>query len=175
SVGFLARWLIQYHDRERFELYGYLGNYQENDVLQVWFEKQFLKTYHEKSYNPVDIANQIIQDGIDILIDLDSCTNAMTSGVLALKPAPIQVTWLGWDAAGQPTVDYFIADPYVLPESAQDYYTEKIWRLPHTYLAVDGFEVSAPTIRRDLLNIPKDAVVYYSSQSAMKRHPDTIR
>ncbi|MFN7618350.1 MAG: tetratricopeptide repeat protein [Pseudanabaena sp.] len=175
SVGFLARWLIQYHDRERFELYGYLGNYQENDVLQVWFEKQFLKTYHEKSYNPVDTANQIIQDGIDILIDLDSCTNAMTSGILALKPAPIQVTWLGWDAAGQPTVDYFIADPYVLPESAQEYYTEKIWRLPHTYLAVDGFEVSAPTIRRDLLNIPKDAVVYYSSQASMKRHPDTIR
>ncbi len=175
SIGFLARWLIQYHDRDRFELYGYLGNYQENDALQVWFTKQFHKVYHEKSYHPIDLATQIHQDGIDILIDLDSITTAFTSGVLAFKPAPIQVTWLGWDAVGQPTVDYFIADPYVLAESAQEYYTEKIWRLPNTYLAVDGFETIAPTIRRDLLNIPNDAVVYLSSQSAMKRHPDTIR
>jgi predicted O-linked N-acetylglucosamine transferase (SPINDLY family) len=45
---------------------------------------------------------------------------------MALKPAPIQVTWLGWDASGLPAIDYFIADPYVLPDSAQDYYSEKI-------------------------------------------------
>ncbi|BBC22541.1 tetratricopeptide repeat protein [Pseudanabaena sp. ABRG5-3] len=175
SVGFLARWLIQYHNRDRFELYGYLGSYQENDPLQVWFANQFHRVYKDKSYNPLDLANQIHQDRIDILIDLDSLTNAFNPGVLALKPAPIQATWLGWDAIGQPNIDYFIADPYVLPESAQEYYTEKIWRLPSTYLAVDGFETIAPTIRRDLLNIPNDAIVYLSSQAAMKRHPDTIR
>lgn len=175
AVGSLVRWLLQYHDRERFELYAYFVGYKESDPLQVWFASQFHKSYKEVANSPIDLADQINQDGIDILIDLDSMTSGICSGVLNLKPAPIQVTWLGWDAAGQPTVDYFIADPYVLPESAQNYYTEKIWRLPHTYIAVDGFEVSVPTVSRNVLNIPSDAIVYFSAQAAVKRHPNTIR
>jgi predicted O-linked N-acetylglucosamine transferase (SPINDLY family) len=94
---------------------------------------------------------------------------------MSRRLAPVQITWLGWDAAGAPEVDYFIADPYVLPADAQDYYTEKIWRLPHTYVAVDGFEVGTPTIRRETLNIPPTAVVYYSAQVGYKIHPDTVR
>lgn len=94
---------------------------------------------------------------------------------MALKPAPVQITWLGWDASGIPAIDYFIADPYVLPENAQDYYSETIWRLPHTYVAVDGFEVGVPTLRREQLKIPSDAVIYLSSQTGYKRHPDTVR
>jgi len=94
---------------------------------------------------------------------------------MALKPAPVQVTWLGLDASGLPTIDYFIADPYVLPEDAQDYYQEKIWRLPHTYVAVDGFEIGVPTLRRDHLHIPTDAVIYFSGQTGPKRYPDTVR
>ena len=175
SVGHLARFLFQYHDRNKFELYAYFVNYKENDPLQVWFEKQFYKSYKEIADNPYKIANQIQKDRIDILVDLDSITSTICSNILAFKPAPIQITWLGWDAAGQSNVDYFIADPYVLPESAQEYYTEKIWRLPHTYVAVDGFDVATPTIRRSLLNIPDDAVIYLSAQAAMKRHPDCIR
>ena len=85
------------------------------------------------------------------------------------------MTWLGLDASGLPSIDYFIADPYVLPEDAQTYYHEKIWRLPQTYLAIDGFEVGVPTLRREQLDIPADAVVYLNVQNALKRHPDTIR
>jgi predicted O-linked N-acetylglucosamine transferase (SPINDLY family) len=47
-------------------------------------------------------AEQIYQDEIDILIDLDSMTLDLSCEVMALKPAPIQVTWLGWDASGIP-------------------------------------------------------------------------
>ncbi|WP_271254624.1 O-linked N-acetylglucosamine transferase, SPINDLY family protein [Pseudanabaena sp. Chao 1811] len=175
SVGYLSRWLLKYHDRNQFELYSYLVGYRSSDPLQLWIEKQFHKSCTEISEDPLSLADQINEDGIDILVDLDSMTSAFCSSVLAFKPAPIQITWLGWDAAGQSTIDYFIADPYVLPESAQTYYTEKIWRLPNTYVAVDGFEVATPTLRRNLLNIPNDAVIYLSAQSAMKRHPDCTR
>nr|WP_287740837.1 hypothetical protein [Microcystis sp. M169S2] len=69
----------------------------------------------------------------------------------------------------------YIADPYVLPQQAEEYYREKIYRLPETYLAVDGFEIGTPNLRREDLEIPPDATIYFSVQSGMKRHPDTIK
>jgi predicted O-linked N-acetylglucosamine transferase (SPINDLY family) len=175
SVGWLARWLFQHHDRDRFKIYAYfLLPRKREDFLQEWYINQVDNNY-KMGVSSLEMAEEIDRDEIDILIDLDSITIDLTCEVLSLKPAPIQVTWLGWDASGLPAVDYFIADPYVLPESAQDYYNEKIWRLPQTYIAVDGFEVGVPTLRRDDLDIPSDAVVYLSAQKSYKRHPDTAR
>ena len=175
SVGWLARWVFQYHDRERFEINGYFMGYIQNyNPLQEWFVDQVSKAC-KLELSGQEAAEKIYEDEIDILIDLDSLTLTNTCEAIAMKPAPIQVTWLGWDASEIPAVDYFIADPYVLPESAQDYYTEKIWRLPQTYIAVDGFEVGVPTLRRDQLDIPTDAVIYFTGQKGYKYHPDTAK
>ncbi|PPT05765.1 hypothetical protein CKA32_002574 [Geitlerinema sp. FC II] len=172
SVGWLVRWLFHYHDRNRFEIHLY-SLYHTGDALQETFAAD--PNFHELPYSVTTVADTIHQDGIDILVDLDSITSICSSCVLALKPAPIQVTWLGYDASGIPAVDYFISDPYVLPDDAQNYYSETLWRLPQTYIAVDGFEIGVPTLRRDRLEIPPDAVVYFSSQTGYKRNPDNIR
>ena len=175
SVGWLSRWLWQYHDRDRFQICTYCINQNPDDpIYQQWFRDRSDLAYCFGS-NADEIVAQIRADDVDILIDLDSLTLDTTCKVLAAKPAPIQVSWLGWDATGLPTVDYFIADRYVLPENAQEYYQEKIWRLPQCYLAVDGFEVGTPTIRREDLDIPDDAVIYWSGQRGYKRHPQTIK
>lgn len=175
SVGWLARWLFQYHDRDHFDIHLYLIGYRERkDSLQEWYAAQGYRV-RKLEYDPMEIAEKIHEDNIDILIELDSVTLDITCQLMALKPAPVQVTWLGWDASGLPSIDYFLADPYVLPEDAPNYYAEKIWRLPQTYIAVDGFEVGVPTLRREELNIPHDAVVYFSGQKGYKRHPDTAR
>jgi predicted O-linked N-acetylglucosamine transferase (SPINDLY family) len=50
-----------------------------------------------------------------------------------------------------------------------------LWILPKTYIAVDGFEIATPTLSRKTLGIPSDAVVYLTSQTAIKRHPETIK
>ncbi|HEY9800681.1 MAG TPA: O-linked N-acetylglucosamine transferase, SPINDLY family protein [Leptolyngbyaceae cyanobacterium] len=174
SVGWLARWLFKYHDREKFTVYAYFVNTNPDcDPLHEWYLNNVDHAY--KSAITGEIAEQIYQDEVDILIDLDSLTLDISCEVVSLKPAPVQVTWLGFDASGSPSVDYFIADPYVLPESAQEYYSEKIWRLPHTYIGVDGFEVSVPTVTREDLDIPHDAVVYLCGQRGFKRHPDITR
>jgi len=174
SVGWLSRWLFHYHNREEFNITIYLVDHKENEFTKTWFAQKvnLVRNFKRKTY---DAAAQIQEDKIDILVDLDSLTHGITPQIMALKPAPIQVTWLGWDASGIPAIDYFIADPFVLPDNAQQYYQEKIWRLPQTYVAVDGFEIGVPSIRRDELNIPPDAVVYLNIQNALKRHPDTIR
>ncbi len=174
SVGWLCRWLFQYHDREKFDIALYTPSLQSHDpFFQTWFGSQ-VDSVFEVDADIVALAEKISEDQVDILIDLDSTTLDYTCSVMALKPAPIQVTWLGLDATGLPTIDYFLADPYVLPENAQSYYQEKIWRLPHTYIAVDGFEADVPTLRRDELGIPADAVVYLSAQAGFKRFPETI-
>ncbi|WP_017305568.1 hypothetical protein [Spirulina subsalsa] len=173
SVGWLARSLIKHHNQENFQLYAYfITTANTYDPLEQWYSQQVHQTY--KSTQALEITEQIHHDQIDILVDLDSLTLDVSCAVTALKPAPIQITWLGWDASGIPAIDYFIADPYVLPDNAQDYYQEKIWRLPHTYIATDGFEVGIPTLNRHQLNIPPDAVIYYSVQHGYKRHLHTI-
>jgi predicted O-linked N-acetylglucosamine transferase (SPINDLY family) len=144
------------------------------DQLQDWYISKVDKAY-KLGLDSFEAAEKISEDEIDILVDLDSITLSNSCQIMAIKPAPVQVTWLGWDASSVPTIDYYIADPYVLPESAQDYYTEKIWRLPQTYIAVDGFEVGVPTLRRDSLDIGSDAVIYLSAQRGYKYHPHTAR
>lgn len=176
-VGWLSRWLMQYHDKERFDIYTYHLHVRHiSEFTHRWFVQPVTRSGKFEDGMWTDVAEHISQnDEIDILVDLDSITYSETCSILALKPAPIQVSWMGFDAPGIPAVDYFMADPYVLPETAQEYYTEKIWRLPNTYLAVDGFEVGVPTLRRDQLGIPGDAVIYLSAQDGKKRHPDTMR
>ncbi len=82
-----------------------------------------------------ETAELIEKDEIDILIDLAGHTGRNRLPVFAWKPAPIQVSWLGYFATtGVGAIDYLIADPWTLPESEDAYFTETIWRLPETRL-----------------------------------------
>jgi predicted O-linked N-acetylglucosamine transferase (SPINDLY family) len=176
SVGWLSRSIFKYHDRERFSVHTYflLSNSEQMDTLQTEIQQNSDKYYHFGN-DIFEVANKIYEDEIDILIDLDSNTLDITCEIMCLKPAPIQVTWLGLDASGIPAVDYFIADRYVLPDNAQDYYSEKIVRLPNSYISVEGFEVLFPTLRREEINIAEDQVVYLSAQVGLKRNPNNIK
>ncbi|MEM9447585.1 MAG: tetratricopeptide repeat protein, partial [Cyanobacteria bacterium P01_E01_bin.6] len=176
SVGWLARWLYQHHDRENVRIHSYMVGYRQRgeDRLNAWYTDHS-DVVHKLEANGEAIAQTIFDDDLDILVDLDSLTLDTTCQVMALKPAPIQVTWLGWDASGIPAVDYYMVDPYVVPDNADDYYSEILWRLPRTYIAVDGFEQGVPSIRRSDLEIPDDAVVYFSGQNGYKRHPQTVQ
>jgi predicted O-linked N-acetylglucosamine transferase (SPINDLY family) len=175
SVGWLARWLFHYRDRSKFQVFCYCINQSPDDEFNhKWFRDKSDVSYYF-GIDSKQMVDRIKADEINILVDLDSLTLDLSCLIMAQKPAPVQITWLGFDATGLPAIDYFIADPYVLPGDAQDYYSERIWRLPQTYLAVDGFEVGIPTINRKNLSIPDDAIIYFSSQNGCKRNPDNIR
>ncbi len=175
SVGWLCRWLLHYHNTDKFQCYLYSMTKRMDNLTNEWFIKKAVKFYSYDVTLTLDAIQQIKDDEIDILVDLDSITLNTTCQIMALKPAPIQVTWLGFDASGIPAIDHFIADPYVLPENAQDYYSEKIWRLPHTYVGIDGFEVGVPTLKREDLNIGNDSIIFMNIQGPLKLHPDTLR
>lgn len=81
------------------------------------------------------LAQQIHQDKIDILIDLSGHTDHNRLTMFAYKPAPVQLSWLGYFATtAVRAIDYVLADPWVLTPEEEIYFTEKIWRLPETRL-----------------------------------------
>ena len=176
SVGWLGRWLFKYYDENKFDFFLYVTKQDPGDFFTyTWFESKVKKCTYFRAEEYSKVAESIFLDEVDILIDLDSTTSCESCVVMALKPAPIQATWLGFDSSGIPSIDYFIVDPYLLPQDAQDYYREKLWRLPRTYLAVDGFEIEVPTLSRRDFDIPDDAVVFLSAQTGQKRNPNTVR
>ncbi len=174
SIGWLSRWLLHYHDREKLEVYLYLINQNEDDITDKWFVNKDNFVHRLDEHIPA-IVQQIQEDQLDILVDLESMTSPTICWVMALKPAPIQITWLGLDSTGLPSIDYFLVDPHVVPADAQQYYQEKLWRLTPSYLAVDGFEIGLANLTRKDLNIPDDAVIYLTSQSGYKRHLEMIK
>ncbi|MDR7991965.1 glycosyltransferase [Thermosynechococcus sp. TG252] len=175
-AGHQVRAFIRLYDRQQFEFYGYNPWFRtsKEDQLSRWFQASF--DYFRSCDTKVnEIAQQIYDDKIDLLIDLDSCTSDLTYQVLTLKPAPVQATWVGFDAIGLPTVDYFIVDPYILPEGAQAWYTETLWRLPDCYLSLDGYEVANKTGIRDQLGLSADTVIFLCAQRASKIQPEMLK
>jgi predicted O-linked N-acetylglucosamine transferase (SPINDLY family) len=89
-----------------------------------------------------NLARRIREDSIDILIDLAGHTAYNRLPMCAWKPAPVQVSWLGYFATtGVPAIDYLIADPWSLPEVEEINFTETIWRLPETRLCFTAPDV----------------------------------
>lgn len=94
------------------------------------------------------LAERIRDDGIDILIDLSGHTAHNRLPMFAWKPAPVQLTWLGYmGTTGVSAIDYLIADRWTLPETGNTGFTEKIWHLPESYLCLtppsDDIQVSS--------------------------------
>ncbi len=78
------------------------------------------------------LIDQIKQDKIDILIDLSGHTQGHRLSIFAQKPAPLQVSWIGyWGSTGLATMDYVLADPVSVPVDDERWFVEKVWRLPH--------------------------------------------
>jgi predicted O-linked N-acetylglucosamine transferase (SPINDLY family) len=91
------------------------------------------------------LARLIHDDAIDILIDLSGHTDQNRLPVFAWKPAPVQASWLGYFATtGVAAVDYFIADPWTAPPAVDAHFTEKVLRLPETYLCFTPPEFDVP-------------------------------
>lgn len=106
-----------------------------DDVTSRRIQSHCRGWYLAAGHSDEHLAKQIFEDKIDILIDLAGHTAYNRLSVFAWKPAPVQVSWLGYFATtGVQAIDYLIADPWTLPESEEAQFTEKVWRLPETRL-----------------------------------------
>ena len=118
------------------------------------------------------LARLIREDGIDILIDLSGHSAHNRLPMFAWKPAPVQVSWLGYCATtGVTAMDYLIADPWTLPATEEIHFTEKIWRLPETRLCF-----TAPDVEIEVSSLPvaQNDVVTFGCFNNLSKMNDAV-
>ncbi len=134
SVAFFLEPLLQGHDRERVEVFGY-GNVTCPDEVTTRLIGQCDHYRDIQATSDEQAADLIRLDRIDILVDLGGHFRGHRLGIFALKPAPIQVTYLGYpDTTGLAQIDYRLIDPWADGPEANAYYSEKLWRLEEGFL-----------------------------------------
>ncbi len=164
------------HDRNRFEVFGYsIGNddgseYRRRAVASM---DHFIDI---RSLSARDAALRIREDGIDILIDLMGFTFDARPDILALRPAPIQVAWLGYPASTGPGLnDYAIVDRVVAPKEAAGQFFEKLAWMPHSYQVNDHRQaIAADVPSRGELGLPASGFVFACFNHVRKIEPDVF-
>jgi predicted O-linked N-acetylglucosamine transferase (SPINDLY family) len=133
-VGYFIEPVIAHHDRVHYEIFCYY-NYNRQDGLTTRLQQYACHWRNVAGQGDEDVIRQIRRDGIDILIDLSGHTDRNRMLVFAHKPAPVQLTWLGYfDTTGLGAMDYIIADRFIIPQGEERHYAEQVWRLPNAYL-----------------------------------------
>lgn len=165
--------LFELHDRKNIKSYAYCCNDNDNSDIRKRVE-QGVDVFHDFfQRNDSEIAQQIHDDGIHILIDLKGYTLNNRSSVCALRPAPINVNYLGFPCTmGADFIDYIIADNTIIPENLRHYYDEKVLAMPNSYQINDRKRVISdeqPT--RAELGLPEDAFVFASMNDCYKITP----
>jgi protein O-GlcNAc transferase len=150
------------HDRRQFEIHAYSMGPPDSGPYRL---KIMQTVDHFKDVSALSdrgIANEIKNDGIDLLIDMKGYTGGGRPGVLALRPAPVQVNYLGYPGTmGAGFIDFLIADSVVVPPEHDEAYTEKVIRLPHAYQPTDNRQVIEDDfVDRTSAGLPEDMFVF---------------
>jgi predicted O-linked N-acetylglucosamine transferase (SPINDLY family) len=145
-VGYFLTPVLAHHDKAAVEVFCYSNDVHVDDLTAR------LRGGADRWRNLVGLTDQaaaalIIADGIDILVDLAGHTAGNRLRMFARKPAPVQVSWLGYfGTTGLTAMDYILADRFVAPEYAAADFTETIWRLPSSWLCFSPPDLECPIL-----------------------------
>lgn len=132
-VGWNILPLLENHDPARFEVFCY-SNLARTDDLTARFRKLAHQWREIHTLTDAQAAERIVQDRIDVLIDLSLHSAGTRLGIFARKPAPVQVTFAGYPGTtGLSEIDYRLTDPHLDPPGTDAFYSERSWRLPHSF------------------------------------------
>ena len=175
-VAMLTAELFELHDRNRFEVHGFDWSREDGSSLRqrVIDGMDSFERIHALSDEAA--ARLIRSREIDILVDLQGQTLGARANMLAYRPAPIQITYLGLPATtGLPFIDHVIADRFLIPEDAQRWHSEKVLYMPDVYQVSDRQRRHAPAPTRAACGLPEDAFVFCSFNNNYKITPAMFR
>ncbi len=174
AVARLVAGLFEHHDRSRFETTGVSLAADDGSAMRKRLRGAFDEFIDADRQSDEHIATLLRAMEIDIAVDLMGFTSGCRPGILAFRPAPVQVNFLGYPATmGAPYVDYIVADRFVIRDEDRPLYTEKIVTLPDAYQCNDRHRaIAGATPSRADLGLPADAFVYCCFNNSNKLTPE---
>ena len=173
AVAYLTAGLFEHHDRTKFETIAIAFSPDNAGEMQGRIRNAFEKFIDVRNKNDREVANLLRELEVDIAVDLMGFTQYFRLGILALRPAPIQVNYLGYPGTmGADYFDYIIADRYVVPANLRSGYSEHIVCLPDTFQANDAKRpLPVRTPGRVEIGLPERGFVFCSFNSPAKITP----
>lgn len=172
AVSILTAELFELHDREQFEIYGIDFSVDDGGSMRKRVLSAMDHHLPIQALNDEEAAQLIRAHEIDILIDLTGLTSGARYPILAYKPAPIQISYLGFvGSCGMPQMDYILVDRFVFPEELALFYLEKPLYLPEVYQSNDSQREIGTTPSREDCQLPADGFVYCSFNGSYKITP----
>jgi predicted O-linked N-acetylglucosamine transferase (SPINDLY family) len=172
-TGWQIAELIELHDRSRFEVHAMSYGFEDGSDIRARLVKGFDRYHEVAARSDLDVAQLIRELGIHIAVDLKGYTEKARPGILAYRPAPIQVNYLGYPAGmGVNFIDYILVDRVLLPMDQQAHYSEKIVHLPDSYQPSDTKRQVAKTPSRRALDLPDNGFVFCCFNNTYKITPE---
>jgi len=174
-VSLLLARVIELHDKSKFEIYAYsLG--REEDQMTIRLKNAFDKFTYIGDLMDYEAINLIRKDNINIAIDLMGYTKNARPNLFAKRVAPKQISFLGYPGttAGD-SIDYLIADKYVIPEKLSKFYSENILYMPNSFLPFDNtIKIDQKEISRKDYRLPEEKFILAAFHRVEKINPKVL-
>ncbi|MDZ4849859.1 MAG: tetratricopeptide repeat protein [Pirellulaceae bacterium] len=173
ATAWLAVEMFEAHNRDEFEVIAYSFGQDDRSAIRGRLVDAFDRFHDIKACSHRQAAQRICDDEIDILVDLKGYTTGSRAEILALRPAPIQVNYLGFPGTmGADFIDAIIVDAFVAPTDQQPFFTERLVHLPGCYQVNDRHrKISPETPLRSDCGLPADGLVFCAFNSSYKVTP----
>ena len=174
ATAHLASGIFGRHDRRRFEIYAYSWGPDDGSFYRRRIEADADHFIDIRTLSDLDAATRIHADGIDILVDMMGWMHGHRMGIAALRPAPVQVNYLGYPGTtGAPFIDYLLADRVIVADDMRRNYSEKVIWLPDCYQPNDPeTPIDPEDCRRSDHGLPEYGIVFSSFNTDYKIEPD---
>ena len=169
AIGFLTAELYEVHDRANVEVFLYYCGHKVTDSTHQRIKASADHWIDLGGMSDEQAAERMLADGIEILVDINGYTHSARIKLIALRPAPVIVNWLGFPGTlGSTSHHYIIADDFIIPRESEIYYAEKVLKLP-CYQPNDRKRVVADrTPTRAEVGLPEDAIIFCCFNGAHK-------
>jgi predicted O-linked N-acetylglucosamine transferase (SPINDLY family) len=172
ATAYLTAELFERHDRARFEVAAYSYGPDDSSPMRRRLEQAFDRFVDIRPLSHAQAAQRIHADAIDILIDLKGHTLNARTAIMAARPAPVQVNYLGYPGTmGADFIDYIVVDRTVVPPDQQPYFSERLVALPGCYQPNDTRRASAAAPPRRDCGLPPEGFVFCCFNSSYKITP----